>query len=105
MAVIEYIIPALFVGLYLLIIIRFVMNKVAPVKSVEAKVIDKQKFTKEVVAKVYMGGTTERCVVTFLAGNKRLSFFVSEFSYDGYELGETGILKYRGNNIIDFEAE
>ena len=30
------------------------------------------------------------------------SFYVSELSYGGYRVGESGTLKYRGDRIIDF---
>lgn len=44
----------------------------------------------------------ERFIITFICNGKKLAFDVSEFSYSNYRVGERGILKYRGNTILDF---
>ena len=46
---------------------------------------------------------SERYVVVFMVGKKKLSFNVSEFSYGEYKLNEHGILTYKGDKIYSFE--
>jgi hypothetical protein len=41
-------------------------------------------------------------VVTFSAEGKRLSFYVSAFSYAGYTINESGMLTYKGDRLIGF---
>lgn len=40
--------------------------------------------------------------VVFQFHGKKRTFQVSEYSYGGYHLHETGTLKYRGDHLIDF---
>jgi hypothetical protein len=91
---------ALVVGFWGVLIWKVLKNKLAPVKSVKAVVIDKhiiETFTK------YRGaGKTERYCVVFDAQGKRLSFYVPQFSYEHYRINDTGTLKYKGDRIIDF---
>lgn len=84
--------------LILLLAVRFVRHRLAPEKTVWAQVIDKHKI--EVFSRT---GPRARYTVVFQTedGNK-LSFYVSEFSYGGYHLHETGSLKYKGDRIIGF---
>jgi len=91
---------ALVVLVFAVYIVRLLRNKRAPVKTVKAVVVNKQKT--EVVSKYSGTGKVTKYVVTFLSDGKRLSFYVSEFSYKGYKENETGILKYKGDKIIDF---
>ena len=70
----------------------------SPVRTVRAKVVDKSRV--EFPSKY--GKTTKYAVVFQTETGKKWSFYVSEFSYGGYHRGETGILKYQGNRIIDF---
>lgn len=72
--------------------------KFSPVRTVRAKVVDKSKV--EFPSKY--GTNTKYTVVFQTEGGKRLSFYVSEFSYGGYRRGESGMLKYQGNRIIGF---
>ena len=92
----------IFMGLlavvYLLVLIRFLRNRFAPVKKVKATVIDKNKV--ELFSK--HGGKHYKYAVVFSAGAEKLSFYVSEFSYGGYRKGESGMLTYKGNRLIDF---
>ena len=69
-----------------------------PEKSVWAQVVDKHKI--EFFSRT---GPRARYTVVFQTDSgKKLSFYVSEFSFGGYRRGETGTLKYRGDRIIDF---
>lgn len=82
------------------IVIRVIRNKRGPVKTVQAEVVGKQ--TVENFSKYSGTGKATRYVVIFSAGGRKLSFYVSEFSYKGYKKGEKGTLKYKGDRLIDF---
>ncbi len=100
----SFVISMLFFGFWLFIIVAVVVRKLksrfSPVKRVGAVVVDKH--TVEFFSKYAGNGKTERYVVTFSAGGKRLSFYVSEFSYAGYTVNESGTLTYQGDRLIDF---
>ncbi|MBQ6997104.1 MAG: DUF2500 family protein [Oscillospiraceae bacterium] len=81
-------------------LVKFFCDRYGRVKTVKATVVHKQ--TVESFSKYAGNGTHTRYCVTFLIGGKRRSFYVSEFSYRGYKLNESGTLKYRGSRIIDF---
>ena len=68
--------------------------------TVKAEVVEKQ--TVEFFSKYAPGNKHVRYVVNFLVEGKKKSFYVSEFSYNGYRKGETGRLTYRGDRLIDF---
>ena len=85
---------------WIIAIVRTVHKRCAPLKTVKAEVIDKH--TVEFFSKYAGNGKHIRYVVTFLAEGKKLSFYVSEFSYGGYRKGEKGKLTYRGDKIVDF---
>ena len=93
----------LLLGLWLVVfvigMIRMLRSKFGPVITVKARVVDKNKI--ESFSKYT--GKTERYAVVFEAKGKKLSFYVSAFSYGGYRIGETGTLQYRGNQLISFE--
>lgn len=89
-----------FGAMYLLIFIRVLKNRVAPVKKVKAQVIDKHQV--EFFSKTRGNGKRIKYVVVFCAEGKKLSFYVSEFSNGGYRLKEKGTLKYKGDRLIDF---
>lgn len=95
------IIISLFWGVGALAAIRFLAKRLSPVKTVSAVVVDKHKT--EVFSKYAGNGKQVKYVVVFSAGGKKLSFYVSEFSYSGYRAGEKGKLTYKGNRIIDFK--
>ena len=75
-----------------------IRHKFSPVRSVRARVVDKN--TVDFPSKY--GTNTKYAIVFQTDKGKKLSFYVSEFSYGGYHRGESGTLKYRGNRIIDF---
>lgn len=78
----------------------FIKNKYSPVKTVKAVVVDKYKTHS--VSRIQGTFKRDAYIVVFLAGNKRLSFRVSEFSFQNYRIKEKGTLKYKGYRIIDF---
>ena len=83
------------------IIARLIKNRYAPVKTVKAVVIDKHKV--ETFSKYAGNGKSEKYVIVFSVGGKKKSFYVSQFSYNGYRLNEKGTLKYKGNKLIAFQ--
>ncbi len=95
-------IPLAFGALILVcLLFRLAANCLAPVKTVKAVVSDKnviQGFSK------YSGnGKSEKYVIVFTADGKKKSFYVSQFSYDGYRIGEKGKLTYKGDKLISFQ--
>lgn len=97
---INFILIIFTISLWVVLIIKFFKNKYSTVKTANATVTDKYKA--QTGAKIYGTLNPECYTVVFLAENKKLSFNVSEFSYKDYNIGESGILKYKGNRIIDF---
>ena len=87
---------SLFMGIGLLALVRFAILRLAPVKTVQAVVADKQKT--EAFSKYSVSGKQERYVVIFSSGNRKHSFYVSNFSYDGYRIGEKGRLTAYGGH-------
>lgn len=85
-----------------LILVRIIKNSLAKVKQAQAVVIDKQCFQKPISGKSSTAFPKNTYIVTFLCGNKKKHFEVSEFSYNGYRVNEKGILKYKGTRLIDF---
>ena len=98
---IAYVITALALLLWLFLCVRFIKNMFLPVKTTRATVCNK--YTVKTSAKTPSPLSPKKYMVVFSAGEKRLSFQVSEFSYNGYNLGEKGALTYKGNRIIDFK--
>ena len=99
------VIISLFIGIGALamvsIIVKTIKNRYAPVKTVKAVVIDKhivENFSK------YSGsGKSEKYVIVFSVGSKKKSFYVSQFSYNGYRVNEKGTLKFKGDKLIEFK--
>lgn len=91
----------LFLLCWFFIVKKLIWNKVAPVKTVKAEVVDKYK--PNIVSKYPGTFKRERYIVVFETKYKKLSFDVSEFSYSNYKIKENGTLKYKGNQIISFE--
>jgi len=86
---------------WILIIKKFIWNKYAPVKSVKAEVFDKYKAN--TVSRMHGTFKREHYIVVFSTGEKKLSFPVSEFSYENYNINDKGTLKYKGGQIISFK--
>ena len=95
------IIISLFFGVGALAAGRLLVKRFAPVKTVSAVVIDKQKI--ESFSKYTGNGKQVKYAVVFSAEGKKLSFYVSEFSCGGYRVGEKGRLTYKGSKLIDFQ--
>ena len=102
--IVSIILPALFIVVWALVLVRIIIktikNKYASVKTVQAVVIDKHKI--ETFSQYSGIGKSEKYVVTFSANGKKKSFYVSQFSYGGYRVNEKGMLKYKGDNLIEF---
>lgn len=96
---------SLFVGIsvfaFVSLLVKLIKNRVAPVRTVKAVVLDKQKV--EIFSKYSGTGKQEKYVVVFSVDGKKKSFYVSHFSYGGYRLNEKGTLKYQGDKLIDFK--
>ena len=97
-------IAVLFLGLWVAAIVgifmKMVKNKHAPARTVEAVVVDKNVVE---IFSVYSGnGKREKFEVVFSVDGKKKAFYVSEFSYGGYWIGEKGILTYQGDSLISF---
>ena len=103
--VINIVITSIFIGIGALamgsIIARTIKNRYAPIKKVKAVIIDKNKI--ESFSKYSGNGKAEKYVIVFSANGKKKSFYVSQFSYNGYKVNEKGILKYKGNKLISFK--
>ena len=87
-----------YVVLMVVVLARLLRSRFGSVKTVEAEVVGKQ--TVEQFSKY--GGKKVRYVVNFLVDGRKKSFYVSEFSYNGYRKGERGQLTYRGDRLIEF---
>ena len=92
---------SLFLVCWFLIIKKLIGSKYAPVKTVHAEVFDKYK--PHTVSNYPGTCKQEYGIVVFQTKGKKLSFYVSEFSYGNYKLKEKGTLKYQGNRIISFQ--
>ena len=96
---------SLMLGLWLWAMVRLLIKaiktKYAPVKSVSAEVIDKQIL--ETFSKYSGNGKHEKYIIVFSVNGKKKSFYVSQFSYDSYRIHEKGILKYKGDKLIEFK--
>ena len=99
------VISSLFIGVGALamvsILIRTIKNHYAPIKTVKAVVIDKNKI--DTFSKYSGNGKAEKYVIVFSANGKKKSFYVSQFSYNGYRINEKGTLKYKGDKLIEFK--
>lgn len=99
------IIISLFLGVGALavvsLLVKAVKNRYAPIKTVKAVVIDKNKV--EAFSKYSGNGKSEKYVIVFSVDGKKKSFYVSQFSYNGYRVNERGTLKYKGDKLIEFK--
>ena len=99
------VIVSLFMGVGALalvsVLVKAVKNRYAPIKTVKAVVIDKNKV--ETFSKYSGNGKSEKYVIVFSVGGKKKSLYVSQFSYNGYRVNEKGMLKYKGDKLIEFK--
>ena len=96
----------LFIGIVIIVglLLRIILNKFGNEKEVEAKVLNKQYYQSRLARKTENFRDEDSYVVTFLAGDKKLSFYVSEYSYNGYRINQKGTLRYKGTMLIDFST-
>ena len=87
--------------LWLLILRKIIVIRLASVKTVKAEVTDK--YQTERVSRFPVTFAPVGFTVVFKVNDTKLSFSVSEFSYKSYKIKDRGTLKYRGNRIISFE--
>ena len=103
--IVSIVITSLFLGIGVLAMVRIIAgalkNRYAPVKTVKATVVHKQKM--EAFSKYAGNGKHEKYVVVFSVDGKKKSFNVSQFSYGGYRVNEKGTLKYKGDKLIEFK--
>ena len=83
------------------IIYNLLKDRYSPITSEKAQIVDK--FVVDDFSKIY-GKLAKKpqYYIVFSVGNKKRSFRVSEFSYRGYKVNARGILKYKGNRLIEF---
>ena len=92
---------SLFAGIAILALVRIIIRRCSPSKTVPAVVAAKQ--ISKSFSKYSGSGKHEKYVVVFFASSKKRSFYVSKFSYDGYRIGEKGKLTYKGDKLISFK--
>lgn len=99
------IIASIFVGLGVLamvsLLVKVINNRYALVKTVKAVIVDKNKV--EAFSRYSGTGKSEKYVIVFDVDGKKKSFYVSQFSYNGYRINEKGMLKYKGEKLIEFK--
>lgn len=86
------------------LLLRIILNKLGNERQVEAKVINKQYYQSRLARKAKTFRDEDSYVVTFLAGDRKLSFYVSEYSYNGYKVNQKGTLRYKRTMLIDFNT-
>ena len=91
-----------FLGLIIWVCIatRFIANRRATVKTVKAEICDK--YVSERVSRYPGTSGMKEYIVVFKTNNGKLSFCVSEYSYNSYRIKEKGTLKYKGDRLISF---
>ena len=99
------VIVSLFMGVGALalvsLLVKAIKNRYAPIKTVKAVIIEKNKV--EAFSKYSGTGKSEKYVIVFSVEGKKKSFYVSQFSYNGYRVNEKGTLKYKGDKLIEFK--
>ena len=97
---VNYILIAIFLLCCFLITVKLIRSKFASLKTVKAEVFDKYK--PDAISKYPENWKSKSCFVVFKTKDKKLSFNISEYSYNIYRIGEKGTLKYKGSKIISF---
>lgn len=96
---------SVFMGLLILIysvpVIRILQSKFGSTKTVQAVVANK--YRSKPFSKYAGAGKSEKYVIVFSVDGKKKYFQVSQSSYEGYQVNETGTLIYKGNRIVKFE--
>ena len=89
-----------YLALMALVLARLLRSRFGKPKTVSSQVAGKQ--TVEYYSRTAPGGKRTRYAVSFLVNGKKKSFYVSEFSWNGYREGERGTLTYQGDRLIEF---
>ena len=82
-------------------LIRMIMGALSSTKTVTAVV--EKKYVVQVFSKYAGNGVREKYMIAFSVDGKTKRFQVSQFSYNGYQVNEKGMLTYKGNQLIKFE--
>lgn len=101
--IINFIFALMGIAILTAIFLRVIINTYSKEKSIEAEVIDKNSYNKEIIRKNESSVKKKEYIITFLCKNKKKYFNVSELSYKNYKLKQKGILRYKGNKLIDFK--
>ena len=96
----ELFMTVFYLTLLTICVVRLLRGYFGRAQTVKAEVIGKQ--TVEQFSKSSGSGKRVKYVVIFSAEGEKLSFYVSEFSYNGYHKGEKGTLTYKGKRLVDF---
>lgn len=80
---------------------KMLWDTIAPIKTVKAELVDK--YIPETISRYPKNFQQANGVVVFKTKDKKLSFYVSSFSYSSYRRGEKGTLKYKGSKLISFK--
>ena len=83
--------------------INIIKNIFSKEKTIRATVVDKQCYDKQIYRKNQAPFTRKEYIITFLCGDKKKHFNVSELSYKNYQVNQQGTLSYKGSRIIDFK--
>ncbi len=93
----------IFVGIFFILglfcAVKLLLRRLKPVKTVNARVVDKSRAKLDINKGT---GPKYRYTVVFQTEEHKIGFQVSELTYDGYHMGETGMLTYKGDRLIDF---
>lgn len=98
--IVSYAIMAAIIILVLRILFTRLFTRTVTVK---AKVIDKEADTYNAVSQYPTHNTTTNYVVAFYTGARTLRFCTSVFVFDSVNIGDVGVLKFKGDRIISFE--
>ncbi len=83
-------------------VMKIVKNTLSAQKSVNAMVIEKQSFSQQILSKTQAPRVQQKFVIIFMTESKKLSFYVSPFTYNSIKEKQSGILTYKGDKLIDF---
>ncbi len=84
------------------IAVRVLRDRFSAVKEVGAEIVNKQSY-ENLRHSWQRVANTKKYVVTFQTERGKMHFDVSEFSYNGYRIGEKGTLTYQGTRLVDFK--
>ena len=82
---------------------KLIDNRFSKEREVAATVVNKQSFDRQIFRKSQASFTKKEYIITFQCGNNKRHFAVSELSYKNYKVNQSGVLRYKGNRLIDFD--